>query len=558
LPKNIRPDNNSTINLFGASPAARLLLLVSLLLASACSKSQPALSGTTVTFDLAADPANLNPLFITPDAASVELQAARLAFEPFIDLDPLGHARPALLSEIPTRANGGLSPDGRTIRYRLRAGVRWSDGRPVTAADVLFTLHAILDPRNPVRSHEGYELIDRAVAPDSHTVLFHLKRAWAPAVMTYFSYGFSPQFVLPAHVLAPELPLARAQFNAAPSVGDGPYRFLSWRRGEGLRYVANAAYWRGRPAVRNLDIRTIPDPSTNLLLLRSGAIDWNLLAPAQIDVVRDDPSLAFRIVPTAVVAGLAFNTAHDPLDDVRIRRALAMSVDREAISRKITLGYYPVTNMIQPQFSWAFDPSVREPGYDPAGADRLFDAAGWARGADGVRQRGGIPLRLVYAQFPETATGVRVATAVQAALRERGIELTIKSISNAQLFLPRTGVLATGAFDLAYVPWTMGADPDDSTVLRCGAPSNYMRWCDARVDRLEREALSATSAERRKRLYGAIGRIVAAEVPVLYLFNADYVYAYRKRLKGFAPNAFVPTWNADRWRIPERASGRNE
>jgi peptide/nickel transport system substrate-binding protein len=553
LPNIIRPYNNNTINLFGATLVARIFCFAALVCVPAgCGHALN--SGATVTFDLAADPANLNPLFLTPDAASVELQAARLAFEPFVDLDTRGRPEPALLQEIPTVANGGVSADGRTIRYRLRSGVRWSDGRPVTVSDVLFTLRAILDPRNPVRSHEGYDLIDRAVAMNDRTLVFHLKRAWAPAVMTYFSYGFSPQFVLPAHVLVHEQPLERAEFNGDPGVGDGPYRFISWERGERLEYAANGRYWRGAPPVTKLDIRTIPDPSTNLLLLRSGAIDWNLLAPSQVAVVRGDPAIAFRAVPTAVVAGLVFNTSHVPLDDVRIRRALAMSIDRDAISRKITLGYYPVTNMIQPRFSWAFDPAVREPSFDPAAADRLFDAAGWRRGAGGVRQRDGTPLRLVYTQFPETATGVRVATAVQAALRERGVDLTVKSISNAQLFLPRTGVLATGAFDLAYVPWTMGADPDDSSVLRCGAPSNYMRWCDAQVDRLEGAALSATRNSVRKKIYAAIARIVAAQVPVLYLFNADYVYAYRKRLAGFAPNAFTPTWNAYRWQIEGQPS----
>jgi ABC-type transport system substrate-binding protein len=285
------------------------------------------------------------------------------------------------------------------------------------------------------------------------------------------------------------------------------------------------------------------------LLLRSGALDWNLLAPAQIAVVRGDRSLNFLAVPTAVVAGLALNTAHPPLDDVRVRRALALSIDRAEISRKITLGFYPVTDMIQPRFSWAYDPSVREPGYDPGAADRLFDRAGWRRGADGTRERSGAPLHLVYVQFPETATGVAVATAVQAYLRARGVDVTIKSVSNAQLFLPRTGVLATGNFDLAYVPWTMGADPDDSSVLQCGAPSNYMRWCDPEVDRLENAALTATQMALRKRLYARIGRIVARDVPVLYLFNAQYVYAYKRRLRGFAPNAFVPTWNAYQWKV---------
>ncbi len=556
MPKNIRLDNNNTINPFGASRRGRIILLLAAFAASpGCFRGGQPAPAAALRFDLAADPRNLNPLFLNPDAASVEQQAARLVFEPFIDLDARGRPVPVLLREIPARANGGISADGRTIRYRLRPGVRWSDGVPVTASDVLFTLRAILDPRNPVRSHEGYDLIDRANAAGPLTVIFHLKHAWAPAVLTYFSDGFSPQFVLPSHVLAAQRPLARAPFNAAPSVGDGPYRFVSWRRGESLRYAANARYWRGKPSIAELEVGTIPDPSTNLLLLRSGAIDWNLLAPAQLAVVSSDSQIRVSRVPTAVVAGLAFNTSRAPLDDVRIRRALAMSIDRDAISRKITLGFYPVTNVIQPQFSWAYDPAVREPGYDPAGADRLFDRAGWSRGPDGMRRRANAPLHLTYVQFPETATGVRVAATVAAALHERGVDVTIKAVSNAQLFLPRTGVLAQGNFDLAYVPWTMGADPDDSAVLGCGAPSNYMRWCDSRVERLERDALAATEQRARKRLYGEIGRIVAQQVPVLYLFNADYIYAYRTRLSGFSPNAFVPTWNAFAWRLHALSAG---
>jgi peptide/nickel transport system substrate-binding protein len=529
-----------------------LFLALGILAGGCASRPQAA---TSVRFALAADPRTLNPLFEAPDAASVEQQVARLSFEPFIDVDARGRPIPALLAEIPTRANRDVSTDGRTIRYRLRPGVQWSDGRPVTAADVLFTLREILDPRNPVRSHEGYDLIDRAYPSGALAITFHLKRAWAPAIMTYFSYGTSPQFVLPEHVLRAQTPLARAPFNAAPTVGDGPYRFVSWKRGEGLQYAANPRYWRGEPSVPTLTIRTIPDPTTDLLLLRTGDLDWNLLAPAQIAVVRGDRRIAFTAVPTAVVAGLAYNTSRPPLDDVRVRRAIAMSIDRDAISRKITLGFYPVTNAIQPRFSWAYDSSVREPGYDPRAADALFDRAGWERGPDGLRRRGATVLRLSYVQFPETATGVRVATAVQAALRERGIDVSIKSVSNAQLFLPHTGVLAAGAFDLAYVPWTMGADPDDSSILGCHGPSNYMRWCDPRVDHLERAALSATERSARTRLYSRIQRIVAQEVPILYLFNAQYVYAHLKRLRGFAPNAFLPTWNSYQWRLEATQKG---
>jgi peptide/nickel transport system substrate-binding protein len=313
--------------------------------------------------------------------------------------------------------------------------------------------------------------------------------------------------------------------------------------------VANPGYWRGKPAIPRLDIRVIPDPQTNLVMLRSGGLDWNLIAPVQQRTLANARDVAFRYVPTAVVAGLTFNVAHPPLDDVRVRRAIAMSIDRAAISAKITLGRYPVTNVIQPQFSWAYDPSVKEPGYDTRAADSLLDAAGWRRGANGVRMKNGKPLAIVYVQFPESMTGVRVATAVQAQLRERGIAVEVKSVSNAQLFLPRTGTLASGQYDMAYVPFTMGSDPDDSSVLACNAPSNYMRYCNSEVDRLEKQALVATSQSERKTLYARIAAIVARDVPILYLFNADYIYAYRRQLNGFFPNAFLPTWNTFQWSL---------
>ncbi|HTJ26667.1 MAG TPA: peptide ABC transporter substrate-binding protein [Candidatus Limnocylindria bacterium] len=503
-----------------------------------------------VRFALAADPQTLDPLFAHVDANSVEQQVARLAFEPFIDVDERGRPVPVLLERIPTVANGGVSRDGRTITYRLRAGVRWQDGVPVTSRDVVWTLHAILDDRNPVRSRAGYDRVASAVALDTRTVRVTLKEPWAPAVATLFSYGTAPQYVLPAHLLEHETDLMRSTFGAHP-VGDGPYRFVSWTRGDRLVYEANPSYWRGAPAIARLEVRIVPDPGTNFTLLRSGGLDWNLLSPSQRASLGTPAQLAFRTVPLALVAGIAINTTHPPLDDVRVRRAIAASIDRAGISKKLTFGRYPVVDTAQPLGSWARDPAVREPGYDPAAADRLLDAAGWKRGADGVRQKDGKPLALTYVQFPESETGVRVATVVQSQLAARGVRITIKSLSNVQLFLPRSqgGTLASGNFDLAYVPWPMGADPDDSSLLACDGSANYMRWCDREVDALERRALSAPSREERRALYARIERRVADAVPIVYLFNPSYSYAYRTALRGFFPNAFNPTWDAYRWKL---------
>jgi len=502
----------------------------------------------SVRFNLSADPANLNPLFAHQDAASVEQQLARLAFEPFIDIDERGRSIPSLLAVIPSRENGGISPDGRTITYHLRQGVRWQDGAPVTAADVLFTLKAILDKKNPVRSAAGYDLIDKADSPSPGVVVFHLRRAWAPAVQTFFSYGLAPQFVLPKHILERQLPLVTAPFNAAP-IGNGPFQFVNWRRGERLLYRANASYWRGKAKTARLDIRIVGDPSTNLTLMRSGDVDFNLIAPSQQKVLGDDPRIAYRYVPTATIAGIALNLHHPPLDDIRVRRAFAMSIDRKAISDKITLGRYPVTDSAQPQFSWAYDPAAKEPAYAPADADRLLDEAGWRRGPKGMRTRNGRQLALTYVQFPESQTGVRAATMIQSELQARGIDVNIKSVANAQLFMPASGggTLASGAFDLAYIPWPMGSDPDDSLLLACNGASNYMRYCNPNVQRLEDAALSATSRSVRALAYSKIAHLVAHDVPVIYLFNANYIYAYRPQLHGFYPNAFTPTWNAFNW-----------
>ena len=502
----------------------------------------------TVRFAIAADPQSLNPLFAHVDANSVEQQIARLAFEPFIDVDEHGTPVPMLLDRIPTAENGGVSRDGRAITYHLRAGVRWQDGVPVTARDVVWTLHAILDDRNAVRSRAGYDRVARAEALNDRTVRVTLKEPWAPAVATLFSYGTAPQYVLPAHLLAKEPNLEQSGFSSHP-VGNGPYRFVSWSRGDHLVYEPNPAYWRGAPKLAQLYVRIVPDPGTNFTLLQSGALDWNLLSPAQRASLGTPRGLDFRTVPLALVAGIAINVTHPPLDDVRVRRALSASIDRDGIARKITFGRYPVVDTAQPLWSWARDPSVREPAYDPAAADRLLDAAGWKRGADGVRAKDGTPLALTYVQFPESATGVRVATLVQSELAARGMRVAIKQLSNAQLFLPKSqgGTLANGGFDLAYVPWPMGADPDDSFLLACNGNANYMRWCDPDVDALEHRAVVAPSREERRRLYSAIQHRVADQVPIVYLFNPSYSYAYRTELHGFAPNAFNPTWNAATW-----------
>ena len=233
-----------------------------------------------------------------------------------------------------------------------------------------------------------------------------------------------------------------------------------------------------------------------------------------------------------------------------------MSIDRDAISRKITLGFYPVTNMIQPRFSWAFDPSVREPGYDPAAADRALRSRRLAaRFRRHARDATASPLHLTYVQFPEIgdrrSRRDRRSGGVARARRRRHDQI---GQQRAALSCRTPACSRPATFDLAYVPWTMGADPDDSSVLGCGAPSNYMRWCDPRVDALERAALarpsrdaSANGSTRRSDAsLRSKFRFSTSSTPITSTRIANGCAALRRTLS-------YPTWNAYRWSHSERA-----
>src|ERR1700674_469465 len=522
------------------------LCAASVLAGAACGRStQPGAARDVITFNVSEDPHSLNPILAQSDD---ERQIAHLAFDMLLDVDPSGRQIPALAREVPTTANGGVSADGRTITYHLRRGVYWQDGVAFTSRDVRFTWHAIVEPRNDVPSTPGYDLIAAVDTPDDYTAVVHLKRAWGPAVQTLFTYGVHPMPILPAHLLEGRGQLRDAPFNLHP-VGTGAFILDSWDRGARLFYRANPHYYRGAPRARTLVVEEVPDINTDLTLLRSGELDWTLLSPAQRLSLGTPATLTVDFAPFAGFGALTFNCRRPPFDDVRMRRALTQAIDRRKLSSAITQGQYPVTDSDQPPFSWAYDPGARLPAYDPAAADAALDALGYARGPDGMRARGGRPLEIGIAVFPEGDTAVRTAEYVQAMLHARGIAVTIKKVTLAHFYLPKSvgGLLMSGKFDMAYFAWRAGEDPDDSDIVTCAGPQNYAGYCDPALDRLENLALTRTDRRERQALYSRVQRQLASEVPYVFLYAPRYGYARVKNLRGFAPTPFSPTWNAWQW-----------
>lgn len=503
--------------------------------------------GATIVFNISEDPHSLNPILAQNDD---EHQVARLMFDLLLDVDDKGRLIPSLATSVPTRTNGGLSADGRTIVYRLRRGVVWQDGAPFTSRDVRFTWQAIVDKRNDVPSTHGYDLITSVETPDALTAVIHLRHAWAPAVATFFTYGATPMEILPAHLLEGARPLGASSFNQDP-VGTGPYALTSWKRGEELTFARNPRYFRGVPRTQKVVAREVPDINTDLVMLRGGQLDWSLLSPAQRLALGPKSNLKIVYAPFAGFGAIAFNCRKPPFDDVRMRRAVAMAIDRKRLSDGITNGQYPVTDSDQPVFSWAYDATARLPSFDAAAAGRQLDALGWMRGPDGMRRKNGALLSLEFATFPEGDTAVRTAEYVQAMLRDRGISVEVKKISLSQFYLPKTegGLLLSGTFDMAYIAWRTGADPDDSNIVTCAGVSNYAGYCSTRVDGLERQALVATTQAARKMLYARIQHSLAQDVPYDFLYAPEYGFAAQPALQGLRPSPFSPTWNAWQWTI---------
>ena len=529
---------------------AAVLCLFCLCTLCACARHGAHTRAGTIAFNIAEDPHSLDPVLAQTDD---ERQIAHLMFDMLLDVDARGRLVPALAVQVPTRANGGISPDGRTIVYHLRQDVRWHDGVPLTANDVIFTWHAITDPDNDIASTRGYDMVDLIYAPDPFTLIVHLKQPWAPAVATLFTYGTHPMPVLPEHLLPESGSLRHIGFDTLP-VGSGPYRLVRWERGQRLIFAPNDRYYRGRPTSHEIVVDEVPDPNGVLTLLRSGELDWALVSPAQRLTIAGMAHMRVAYAPLAGFGAIVFNCRRSPFDDIRMRHAIAMAIDRPRLSQSITGGQYPVAQSDQPDFSWALDRSVRLPGYDPRQADRILDALGWRRGPDGYRRRGVTTLSFTFVTFPEGDTAVRTAEYVQAMLRERGIEVWIKKVSVAQLYLPASagGILLSGRFDLAYFAWRSGADPDDADLVSCRGVANYAGFCDKAIDQWEEIALARDDRWARKRAYASVQQRLAREVPYDFLYAPRYSYAVHADLHGFAPTPFSATASAAQWSYASR------
>ena len=529
--------------------------LALLLAVTACSRSNaPSAGGASgvLRVGLWTEPSSLNPLLATNTAEDF---AAGLAFDLLVTLDDKGNDVPDLAAQVPTTQNGGISTDGLTITYHLRRNVKWQDGAPFTSADVKFSWQAVMNPNNNVVERRGYDQVKSVDTPDPYTVVFHLKTPFAPFVDTVFGQADDAFRVVPKHLLASYPNINQIPFNQLP-IGTGPYKVARWIHGDRIEYVANEHYFRGVPKIKNITVKIIPDANTVEAELRAHDLDMAPdIATANAGNLRARPAPGIAVVlpPSPTYSAIMFNMTHPPLNDLRVRRALAYAINKPRIIQTLTYGMAVPATADLADFYWAYDPNVTKYPYDLAKANALLDQAGWTRVGHGIRQKNGTPLSLQLVFGAGNATSRDLGVALQSDLRKAGIDVQIKTYSYTTLYATQAegGILLGGKFDLAEYPWVAGADPDDSSTWMCSqvppAGNNITHYCNAQLDAAEKDALTHFDRATRKKDYAITQSLIASDVPAVFLYYQRQRNAVSTSLQNFRPNGLTQSWNAYQW-----------
>lgn len=523
---------------------ALLLLLAALALLGGCVRTggsetrHPWTQPGVLRWTEAEDIDSLNPLL------STELLTGELSvftqgycFLPDAHDEPV----PSLCTVVPTKKNGMISKDGKTIVYRLRRGVRWQDGAPFTSADIAFTVKTILDPHFLDANTIGYDHIASIATPNAYTVVVHLKTPYAPFVSIFLNEG-AGSGILPKHLLAGKN-VNHAAYNALP-VGLGPFKYVRWSRGNEVVMKAWNGWWGGKPKLRTIVYKIIPDANTAVNQLSTHELDAFAHVPneeyLQAKNVAHTKTIDFD---TTAYEHIDFNLQNSILRDVRVRRALAHAIDTRTIVAKVDHGSGFLTCSPIPHISWAYDPALSCPTFDLSRARALLDAAGWRMGHDGLRHKDGHALRLTLSSTAGNPSRDGAALLIQSAFRQIGAALSYRRFPANEFFAHPDGILGAGKFDLALYSWFWGTDPDISSLYACRARAprglNYSRYCNASVDRLLADAQHHYSRARRRRDYFAVQRLFVRDVPSVVLYQRVDHLTINDNFSGINPSPIV-------------------
>lgn len=496
--------------------------------------------GDTLIMGSIGDASNLLPV-LASDSASSDVNA--LVYSGLVRYDK------NLGIEGDLAESWDISPDDLIITFHLRRDVKWHDGAPFTAEDVLFTYQLLVDPKTPTAYAERYRQVAKAEVLDPYTFRVTYEKPLASALI---SWGMA---IHPKHLLENQ-DISKSPLTSHP-IGTGPFRFVEWRRGERIVVEANPDYYEGRPFLRRVVYRVIPDLTTMFLELQSGGLDFMELTPLQYAMQSDTPAFRRRFnkykYPDSSYAYLGYNLRRPIFHDKRVRQALSFAIDKQELIDGVLLGLGQIATGPYKPGTWPHNPAVPRYPYDPKRAKALLAEAGWHDlNRDGILEKDGHPFEFTIVTNQGNDKRIKAGEIIQRRFREVGIDVKLRVIEWAS-FLKE--FLNPGNFDATIMGWTIPVDPDGyniwhSSKTRLGE-LNFINFHNDEVDRLLEQGRRTLQQDRRKLIYDRIQEILADEQPYTFLYVPDVLPTVASRVHGIEPAPAGIGHNFIRWYVPE-------
>ena len=414
------------------------------------------------------------------------------------------------------------TPDPQTYVFHLRRNIRFHDGRALTSRDVKWTLDSLLNKTVVSLRAAAYRHVTAVEAPDDATVIIRLSEPDATLLWSLSDGAFGI------------VPYGSGKELSKLPIGSGPFRFVLHDLDSQVVLERNGSYWTTPAKVARLRLAVVPDATTRALELRKGSADLtppNSLTADLANTLRRDRNLEVVQEPGTGLVYLAFNLRDPILKDARVRQALAFSIDREIILRSLFGGYGQLADSLLPPQHWAYNSHVAHYDYSPAKANALLDAAGYARGADGVR------FHLTMKTSTDETTRL-LAAVLQQQLRAAGIALDLRSFEFGTFYSDIT----KGLFQIYSLRWVGGTnqDPDIFEYVFHSASfppkrANRGYYSKPEVDALIDEGRKTLDQSRRKQIYARVQEIVAQDLPYINFWYMDNVMVHSKRIRNVHP-----------------------
>ena len=470
-------------------------------------------AGKSLTIALESDPTNIDPRFGT-DVNSYRVW--QLTSNGLVQKDPNANL-------IPDLAERWENPDDKTYIFHLKHGVKFHDETEFTADDVKYTFETILDPEMKSPRAAGFKKIEQIEIIDPYTIKFTLSEVYSPFLL---------EMVQPIIPKKATEELGGKKYTES-IIGTGPFKFVEWTHDEQIVFEANPECFEGAPKVDNIVFKMIPDDTVRFLELRQGGVDFvqNAIPPDMVPIAEKTKNLKVISQESVVIYYLGFNLEDPILKNKKVRQALAHAIDRQTIIDHLLKGQASLATGLLAPANWAYESDVQTYGYDIEKAKTLLDEAGYPDpDGDGPEPR----FKLVY----KTATNplrIRIGEVVQDQLKKVGIEISeIQTFEWAKFY----DDIKSGNFQLYTLRWVGITEPNifhsiyHSTMVPPDG-RNRGRYRNPRIDELTDLGRLTINIEERKKIYSEIQKILADDLPYIYLWYPHNIVVMNERVKGF-------------------------